>query len=482
MSTKRREYEYGRIVSVDVVPLGDNIAVDVSSGATSITVEDASDFDEDGGQLLLNGTVYAYATWTEDDATGVGTINGLTPTLATNANEGDTVAVYDPMYLIAAVDKIAQVETIGADGNIDTLEASIAEHLVDKLDEGVRGNNGEQVKIEIEGDEYVIVDVFGLSDPNTGPGGAKFMQDQITVTATGAQTLNLTYEPIINSEHAYWNGLYQPGSEWSRDGKIVTFPDAPSGAVTAGDVLAMEYAYRLGPDTSTTFSPVDVPGMLIWYSSDYPTYPGITHVDGWQDLSGNNFHATAVDYTGGGFPQWYPTGGPLGDGRVSFHTGYFNVPAAAFTGLTAAECWFIVKADAEKTLASFHQMTNTGLLQHYNDNLYHWQEQWGASQRRDLGIIGASAWHYINMWSAPDDWGVNLGSDLLYSSAGEGVGNNNVGFGVSGGLYQLGLGYVVAGPFPGSIAAFLMWDRKLTSTERAQVEAYLTANPSGGRP
>ena len=42
------------------------------------------------------------------------------------------------------------------------------------------------------------------------------------VAATGDQAIALTFEPITNSEHLYWNGLYQRESEWTRDGQTIT--------------------------------------------------------------------------------------------------------------------------------------------------------------------------------------------------------------------------------------------------------------------
>lgn len=287
MSTKRREYEYGRLVSVDIVPLGDNLAADATAGATSITVEDACDFDEDGGLLLLDAVVYAYATWVEDDSTGVGTLSGLLPPLAANATEGTVVAVYDPMYATAATDKVAQVEVVGDDGNVDMLEADIALHLVDKIDEGVRGVNGEQVKLELEGDEWVIIDIFGLGDPNAS--GTLFKRDAMTVAATGAQTFPLTYEPIQDSLHLRWEPINLDDTAWTRAGKIVTIPTPNYFEV--GDVLTAKYAYRKGSITPAVDFPALVLGYnpLAYYRHGEPS--GTTMVDS----SGNGHHGT---YTG----------------------------------------------------------------------------------------------------------------------------------------------------------------------------------------
>ena len=276
MSTKRREYEYGRIVSVDIVPLGDNLAADVSAGASSITVEDAADFDEDGGLLLLAGTVYAYTTWAEDESTGVGTIT-LSGTLGAVASEGDEVAVYDPMYATAASDKVCQVEMVGDDGNVDMLEAALAMHLSDKLEEGVRGLNGEQVKLEIEGDEWRIVDILGLGDRSGGSGQASGVlaeQDQTTVTTAGVptQSIILKHTPILNSEHGYWNGVYQQGSEWTRYGQVMVFPD-PDGLMKVGDELTCEYLYTPGTDFSDPGSGIELIGA-VWYDLDVASFPG----------------------------------------------------------------------------------------------------------------------------------------------------------------------------------------------------------------
>jgi hypothetical protein len=242
MSTRSREYEYGKIVSVDVVPLGDNLAADVAIGATSITVEDAADFDEDGGLLLLGGIVYGYSTWTEDDDTGIGTIT-LTSALTADASENDAVAVYDPLYSTAATDKVAQVEVIGDDGNVDMLEADIALHLVDKIEEGVRGNNGEQVKLELEGDRWAIVDISGMGKAESS--GTLFKRDAMTVSATGTQTFTLSYEPIPDSLHVRWEPINMDDTEWTLAGKVLTIP-ATLNPFEVGDTITAKYAYLKG--------------------------------------------------------------------------------------------------------------------------------------------------------------------------------------------------------------------------------------------
>ena len=234
MSTLSRDYEYGRIVSVDVVTLGDNLAADAAIAATTITVEDAADFDEDGGQLVLNAVVHTYAAC--DDDTGI--ISGLDPALAVAAVEGDDVSVYDPLYATVATDKVAQVAVIGDDGAVDMLECAIALHLIDALDEGVRGDNGESVKLELDGGEWVVVDLRGLGDPAST--GTLWARDSFTLGSAGAQAVTLTYDPIPTSEDVKWNGLGQ--SDWTRSGRVVSLAES---GLEVDDKVEVHYQ-RLG--------------------------------------------------------------------------------------------------------------------------------------------------------------------------------------------------------------------------------------------
>ena len=79
----------------------------------------------------------------------------------------------------------------------------------------------------------------------------------VQVSHTGTQSILLQYEPILNSEHVYWNGIYQSDTEWSRSGRFITLPD-PSNKLLIGDELTVEYLYLDGqviPPVSLTTSP-----------------------------------------------------------------------------------------------------------------------------------------------------------------------------------------------------------------------------------
>lgn len=232
------DYEHGRILAVNEVAYGDTLVGDIPAGATSLTVEDPVDFDEDGGWLVINDQVIEYSTY--DDDTGE---IFLVTALDDAAEEGDRVDVWDPLYQVASTEKIAQVELDGEDDNVDPIEATIPHFLVDRVSDGLRGLTGESVLLEEDGDEWRIVDMLGLA--NQSATGSQFWQDSTLVSSVGTQTVMLTHEPLRNSEHVYWNGLYQPASEWSRNGRTITVED-PLGHMFLGDELTVEYAYQAG--------------------------------------------------------------------------------------------------------------------------------------------------------------------------------------------------------------------------------------------
>lgn len=245
--------EQGHVLSVSIERLGDDLDAAATTGATTLVVGDVADFDELGGSLWINGDVLLYST-VDDDA---GTITLVDP-LPVDADVNDAVYVWDTRLEQIVVEHVAMVEVDG-DYEGDAIEAVIAHHLINDLPTGIRGLDGESVLIEEEDDAWRLIDVLGSGGPTTV--GVQFMQDSTTVTEVGDQSVELTHVPITNSEHLYWNGLYQPGTEWTRDGQIVSVPD-PGEVCAVGDVLTVEYAYR---EAGLTPSANSVPATFRYY-------------------------------------------------------------------------------------------------------------------------------------------------------------------------------------------------------------------------
>lgn len=111
----------------------------------------------------------------------------------------------------------------------------------------------------------------GDEDPFENP--VKFMQDTFTITHSGEQTLSLSYVPIDNSEHLYWEGYYQRGDQWSRaaDTNKIRLPD-PLGLLSVGDKITVEYAYIEGNEYSPAQIAFDVVGATT-YDGGGGTFP-----------------------------------------------------------------------------------------------------------------------------------------------------------------------------------------------------------------
>lgn len=164
----------GRVVAVTHDPLGDELAADALTGATSLVVEDAADFSEDGGSVLVGGEVLRYLT--ADDEAGVLTLDPATP-LGADAVAGDRVALWDAEAAGVVTDYVAHVAEDGAELNDDSLEATIHHALVPYLPEGIRDGLGEAVLMQRLDGGLFVVDLLGrtpvmdgrMIDPETLP-------------------------------------------------------------------------------------------------------------------------------------------------------------------------------------------------------------------------------------------------------------------------------------------------------------------------
>lgn len=234
----------GHLVGVSEDQYGSSLSADLTVGDTVLNVDSTVDFDEEfGGTVLINGSKLDYLAFDDPedyDTDGDGpTTLTLTAASAIAADAGDRVFVFDPTTgEDDPVTELIALVTIDDRDPGDALPARVRAGLVDQLDSDFETYLGKAVELDVVDGELVLVDILG----SKRTGAVKFMQDALTVTGSGEQTLDLTYRPLLNSEHLYWDGVYQPGSEWSRDQWTVTIPDG-GGVIEVGDELVMEYAY-----------------------------------------------------------------------------------------------------------------------------------------------------------------------------------------------------------------------------------------------
>jgi len=139
----------GQVVNVTTRKLGDELAAAVTLGATTITITDVVDFNEDGGTLWIGGTAYDYLT--ADDDTGIITL--VTALLAGYAAE-------EPVTLDGS-ETLAQVVL---DGDGEAITARIPHHLRTLLVDGIRSpNKGEWVRLDRTDSQWRIADVFDVA-------------------------------------------------------------------------------------------------------------------------------------------------------------------------------------------------------------------------------------------------------------------------------------------------------------------------------
>jgi len=97
-----------------------------------------------------------------------------------------------------------------------------------------------------------------------GPPGIAEQDSSVAGVIGASQSIILKQTPLLNSEHVYWNGQYQPGSEWNRIGNVIVIPD-PDVDAEIEDEFVCEYLYApvvesAGPITvvGSAFTDLDV--------------------------------------------------------------------------------------------------------------------------------------------------------------------------------------------------------------------------------
>lgn len=230
----------GHVLSVQSRLLGSGLDGAHTTGATTLTVQDCSDFDDDlGGSLTLNGATYVYSN-VDDDA---GTLD-ISPALAANADDGDEATILDPILGSPQYTVTASVTEDGEDPG-DPIEADVASDVVEQLPEGVRGLAGEAVTITWdEDDDPTVTGLAGLN--NAQAGFVRGYQDFVTATGPGNLTIPLTHHPLPGSTiHVKWRGVDVPDAQWSLadDNWSLTIQDG-NGLIQSGDECWAKYLYN----------------------------------------------------------------------------------------------------------------------------------------------------------------------------------------------------------------------------------------------
>lgn len=230
---------------------------------------------------------------------------------------------------------------------------------------------------------------------------------------------------------------------------------------------------------------------------DYDAELGTGTASQWDDQSGNGHHATQAT---GSKQMAITSGANLINGlparRAVWGTGTtgkcWDIPDAAFSGMTGAvgaEAFIVYMRDfdpgisANSTDGGLWQLGNgNGSWHPYPPNLLYY-ENFCSSARKDNifpGIWRRSCFkpHIWNAWSATNDFGVIFNGGLKFGATYTTATNTfqvppagNAKLGCSGTSADGGAG---AYAFTGHIWRFLLFARKLTTTERTEITGALT--------
>lgn len=240
----------------------------------------------------------------------------------------------------------------------------------------------------------------------------------------------------------------------------------------------------------TISSPLDIPGLVAWYSADAVT--GL--VDGdqmttWQDLSGNNNHATGAAGGSGIKPKWRtgvtPGAGPAVQftsagsnfGGPSTGDGYFDLPANLMGSAAAGEVLVTVKQDSTASQNGLWWIqTESG----YSGSHYPFSgevaEGFGRNggQRKFTPTKPISEWRRYNVFSEPGLTQAFLdGEQEMSSTQGQVSWPADPRLGATKSFGQVDL------KFKGWIADFVIFNRKLTGTERIDLDTWANSQLTG---
>lgn len=219
-------------------------------------------------------------------------------------------------------------------------------------------------------------------------------------------------------------------------------------------------------------APDAIPNLVLWLSADAVT--GKANGDTLAaadvlDLGPLGNHPTSVTSA----PVWESTTGPSGGPAIRYNPGAFFTFGNIMSGLAAGEVMATLKST---NMVSHHGGWSFGTSPdtHYPYGSGTVYDDWGTNNRKDfVPSVAVDSWRRYNVWSAANDWGARLDETTQKTYATNTVAwpaAPKVGQVYGGGGQALRYGAVI------------VYSRKLTSTERDGLAAWLAANPSGGTP
>lgn len=220
--------------------LGDELEVAAPAGATVLQLGDTGDFSESGGTLFLGGSVRSYDS-SDDDAATITLSTPLTSSLPIDTD----VYVYPFGY--------RKVATVEIEDNEEPDEADVPQRLWDKIPDGVRPENQQEIvvlEMDASGD-WVVREIDGQQPEIDGSLVALrngtipvFDEDGTLRTVIGLQddgeytVVDVHADPppaplaplvtaVGNGATVYWDGTFDPPTATPSNFTRVTIHAAP---------------------------------------------------------------------------------------------------------------------------------------------------------------------------------------------------------------------------------------------------------------
>ena len=233
----------GNVVAVEETQAGSELVADIGIGVTVLTVEDPTDFQPDGGELLIDDEEIAYSDVNEE--TGVITLDAPT----TDAHLAEA-RVY---VLPATTERWAHVMVEGDD---ETMQARVPHALYDRLTVGVRDPDTDELElVDVDRDqagELFVADILervplvdgSFIDPgSTIPPGASTDGDPPAISPAasvqgGIRSLFATWSVVANHDPVVYEVHVSTSSGFT-----------PSPATYAGETGGTLFVIRTLPGT-----------------------------------------------------------------------------------------------------------------------------------------------------------------------------------------------------------------------------------------
>jgi hypothetical protein len=242
-----------------------------------------------------------------------------------------------------------------------------------------------------------------------------------------------------------------------------------------------------------SFHPTDISGCVLWLSAR--AISGMSDAqlfsDGqqWTDNSGASHHAVSTS-NGSANAKYRTTAGPGSGPAIEFQataynsgTGYFDINSNPFGTPSAVELFFGAKSVPGSSESGepfwFNNSNDAGFHPYVDGKIY---PVFGTTVRKagfTPTVTITNTWRHYNYWSAANDWSARIDGNTQETAATNTVDTFrsvcNIGASSSSGVGTVR-------HFIGLISYVIAFNRKLTTTERSDLETWLAANPSGGTP